>query len=507
MNNNSVKIIFHFGIAFLIMFFLVGKGKSQKPDYSIPINNKQTSIPRFETSPTCQVQIPDGVKAECGNLFVKENRRKADSRIIKLPIIIIKSTATNPAADPVLYTAGGPGAGSLGRARGAANLVPFTKERDFIIFEQRGTQYAEPNLQCPEVNEAIHKNREQNLNAKEALRKEVQAAKLCRDRLIRQGVDLAAYDSASSAADIEDLRRVLGIRHLNLYGISYSTRLMLNYIREYPENVRSVILDSVLPPTVNWDETGIDGVVNSLELIFEACKRQEKCSTRYPRLKERFFSLVASADKKPIIVAAVKNGKSYPVKINGSAIVDFIYNLLENTRMLPQIPFTLDALSRGNYEFLKAYAENNLTSGGFIWGMRYSVWCREEMPFQSRRKINDQIKKYPELKGFRIQGALPGICKIWNVSPAPPLENQPVKNPTIPALIFSGEFDPDTPPDWGRLVASWFPNSFFYEVKSTSHGAMNSRCTFAEIPSSFLKDPASKPDSACLSDIKPIDFK
>lgn len=500
------KIIFHFSFIIVFILFFIGKSQGQPPASFLPVkNSKQNSIPRFETS-SCLIQVPAGIKAECGILFVMENRSRPGSRIIKLPVIIIKSTAENPAADPVLYTSGGPGVGSLGMARGANNLVPFTSERDFIVFEQRGTQYAEPNLSCPEVKDAVHSNWEQNQDAEKSMKREVRAAKLCHDRLVREGVDLAAYDSVASAADIEDLRRVLGIKKLNLYGISYSTRLMLNYIRAYPENVRSVILDSVLPTTVNWDETGVDGVVGSLNLIFEACARQAKCSATYPKLKEEFYSLVETADKKTITVNALKNDKTYPVKINGSAIVDFVYNLLENTRMLSQIPFILDSLSKGNYETLKSYAENNLTSEGFIWGMRYSVWCREEMPFQDRRRIAAQVTKYPRLKGFRIQGAFPEICKVWNVPPSGAIENQPVKS-NIPALIFSGEFDPDTPPAWGRLTASWFPNSIFYEVKSTSHGAMNSRCTVVEIASAFLKDPASKPDSTCLSNIQPIDFR
>lgn len=502
MNKDLVRIIFLFWIAFLVAF--ASKVYSQQSDNSLIIN-KKTSVPRFEAS-SCPVQIPDGVKAECGNLFVKENRLKAGSRVIKLPIIIIKSTAANPAPDPVLYTAGGPGVGSLGMARGAGNLVPYTAERDFIIFEQRGTRDSDPSLQCPEVNNAIHSIWEQNLSGGDALQAEVKGAKRCHDRLVREGVDLAAYDSAASAADIEDLRQVLSIKQLNLYGLSYSTRLMLNYIREYSKNVRSVILDSVLPPTVNWDETGIDGVVRSLNIMFETCARDEKCSARYPKLKEQFYSVVNAADKKPIVVNVVKDGKTYPVNINGGAVVDFVYNLLENLRMLQQIPSIINALAAGNYESLKSYAEGNLTGGGYVWGMRYSVWCREEMPFQDRRKIAAENTKYPELKGFKIQSALPDICKVWNVPPAGSIENQSVKS-NVPALIFSGEFDPDTTPAWGKLIASWFPNSFFYEVKNATHGAMNSRCTFAEIPSAFLKDPTVKPDSTCLSKIKPMDFK
>ena len=503
MNRNLIKIIL--SATLLFEFLAVCQGQRTSADNSPLINNQQKSVPGFEVSP-CLVQIPAGVRAECGNLFVPENRRRSDSRTIRLPFIIIKSSAVAPAPDPVLYTGGGPGAGSLGMARGAENLVPFTRERDFIIFEQRGTLAAEPSLQCPEVNSALQSNWEQNLSAPTAARREVQAAKLCRDRLVRVGADLASYDSRESAADLEDLRQVLGIKQWNLYGISYSTRLMLNYLRDYSANVRSVMLDSVLPPTANWDETGVDGVINSLNLVFAACARQTKCSARYPRLREEFYRLVKMAERKPIIVNALKNGQSYPVKINGSAIVDLIYNLLESTRMLAQIPATIDAISKGNNDSLKAYAENNLTSEGFVWGMRYSVWCREEMPFQSRRKIEAQTSKYPELKGFKIQGALPQICQVWHVPAADAIENEPVKS-NVPALIFAGEFDPDTPPAWGKLVASWLPKSFFYEVKSTSHGAMSNRCTFAEIPAAFLKDPTSKPDSNCLSEIKPLEFK
>lgn len=506
MNKKLRKISRLFCITFSVGVFLVGTGRARQPNLSLPINDgKQNTVPRLEPS-TCPVPVPKSVKAECINLFVKENRSKIDSRTIKLPVIIIKSTSENPATDPVLYTGGGPGAGSLGRARRADNLVPFTKERDFIIFEQRGTQYAEPSLQCPEVNAANHSSAEQNLSAKKARQNEVRAAKVCYDRLTREGVDLSAYNSAASAVDIEDLRRLLKIKQLNLYGISYSTRLMLNYIREYPNNVRSVILDSVLPPTANWDETDVDNIINSLNLVFLNCKRAAKCSAAYPELEKTFYLLLQTANKNPIAVDVAKNDKIYRIKLDGNAIFDFVYNLLEDTSALPKIPSIIFALNKGNYEALKPYAENMISGGGFIWGMRYSVWCSEEMPFQDRRKIAEQATKHPGIRGFKVQGAFPDICKIWKATAAGEIENQPIKS-NIPALIFSGEFDPDTPPAWGRLVASWFPNSFFYEVKNTSHGAINNRCTFVDITSVFIKNPTSKPDDSCLSSIPPIDFQ
>jgi pimeloyl-ACP methyl ester carboxylesterase len=466
---------------------------------------ERNRVPRFEDS-NCPVPIPGGVKAVCGTLFVRENRQKPAGRVIKLPLIIIKSTAPNPAPDPLVYTGGGPGASSLGRARSAGNLVPFTKERDFIIFEQRGTRFAEPSLQCPEVNAAIHQSREQNLTSKQAALREVEGARQCRQRLTSEGVELAAYDSAASAADLEDLRRVLGINKWNLYGISYSTRLMLNYIREYGANVRSVVLDSVLPPTANWDETGVDGVMRSLNVLFENCARDAKCADRYPRLEGELYRVIKTANQTPITIDVVKDGKTLAVKLDGNAVFDFVYNLLEDGGALSQIPSTIYRIGKGDHEPLRAYAEQQLTSDGFIWGMRYSVWCREEMPFENIRKIAAQAVKYPAIKGFKIQGAFPEICRVWNVPPAPEIENQPVKS-NIPALVFAGEYDPDTPPAWSKSVASWFSNAFFYEVKSATHGAISNRCTWVDITAAFVSDPTVKPNDACLSKIAPLDFK
>jgi pimeloyl-ACP methyl ester carboxylesterase len=115
----------------------------------------------------------------------------------------------------------------------------------------RGKKYAQPALECPEVNEANINSVTKQFDAAIARKHEIQAAKSCYQRLVRQGNNLAAYNSAESAADIEDLRRVLKLDKLNLWGVSYSSRLMLNVIRDYPKGIRSVVLESALPPEVN----------------------------------------------------------------------------------------------------------------------------------------------------------------------------------------------------------------------------------------------------------------
>src|SRR4051794_21713125 len=125
----SNKSVIRSSGAIFLFFILVIINHSRNPEYNYLSQHRddgrQKTVPRFEPG-ACAVQIPDGIKAECGNLFVAENRKRSGSQTIRIGIIIIKSTAANPQPDPIIYTGGGPGNSSLGRAAGAKNLAPYT---------------------------------------------------------------------------------------------------------------------------------------------------------------------------------------------------------------------------------------------------------------------------------------------------------------------------------------------------------------------------------------------
>ncbi|NNE65084.1 MAG: alpha/beta fold hydrolase [Pyrinomonadaceae bacterium] len=480
----------------IVLLILVWNGVGQEP-----------SVPRIDHSIPCPIEIQGDVPNECAYLVVWENRT-IKNRTIRLPFVRLKTNAKNPKPDPVLYTAGGPGVSSLRRARGSKYLKAYMVERDFIVFEQRGTRYAKPSLLCPEVDQSIREVGAAGLKGKAASKKRIEAVSLCRDRLIKSGVDLSAYDSKSSAEDIDDLRKVLGIKKLNLFGISYSTRLMLNVMRSHPDGIRSVVLDSVLPPSVNWDETGIDGVVRSLNLLFKRCKNDKLCSTKYPDLETVFYGLIKRLNKKPLRIPVVdkKSNESVEVEINGSDIASIAYDALNYPDAISGLPSRIYAISKGNLDSLGSFAATKLSGDGFIWGMRYSVWCREEMPFQDPDRIASQTKRYSRLKGFSIQPDFVEICRVWNVPPADPLENEPVVS-DIPTLVLGGSYDPNTPPLWGKLVTENLSRSFFFEFPDMGHLInFNSGCGIGMI-GSFFVDPSKAPDSTCIKKEKRVTFK
>ena len=57
----------------------------------------------------CRIREPQGVIVQCGNLVVPENRSDPDSRMIELHVMVFGTASRNPAPDPLLYLAGGPG--------------------------------------------------------------------------------------------------------------------------------------------------------------------------------------------------------------------------------------------------------------------------------------------------------------------------------------------------------------------------------------------------------------
>ena len=60
----------------------------------------------------------------------------------------------------------------------------------------------------------------------------------------REGVDYRGYTTWESAADVDAVRRALGVEKVNLLGISYGTHLALAIRKRYPDRVDRLVLAS-----------------------------------------------------------------------------------------------------------------------------------------------------------------------------------------------------------------------------------------------------------------------
>jgi pimeloyl-ACP methyl ester carboxylesterase len=166
-----------------------------------------------------------------------------------------------------------------------------------------------------------------------------QALLECRERLASEGVNLAAYNSAENAADLNDLRRALGLAAWNLYGISYGTRLALTAIRDFPQGLRSVVIDSVYPPQVSLFADIPANGARAFGVLFDECAADAICAAAYPNLGSVFFDLVDRFNTDPVTFKVkLHSGETYDVLLNGDGLMGLTFQSLYATSLLPYLP-------------------------------------------------------------------------------------------------------------------------------------------------------------------------
>ena len=475
------------------------------------------STARFEPA-ACPFVLPEGYiqgeNVDCGWLVVPENRSALPSRAIHLAVGIFhpEGGATQPG--PVIYLSGGPGGSVL-------EFIRYTFEdgfawvleagRDLILFDQRGVGVSKPALDCPNVDALVRdlsdRARDGNpVSKQEASDLTLDAYRACGENLA-QVADLEAYNSATNADDVNDLGLALGYDQIDLWGVSYGTRLALTMMRDHPEILRSVVLDSVYPPDADLYVESPANFDRSLNLLLDSCATNPVCDQNYPGLRTVFFDTIERLNAAPVTrtITDTFTGASYTGLFDGDAMLGFVFQVLYETEFKYLLPELIYDASQNNFAALDRIrgamlAQRTATS----LGMMFSVQCHEEIPFSSPGAFEAALAEYPEFAGVFGRAPAGGlayrVCATWDAGQADPIENQPVIS-DVPALVLTGEFDPVTPPAWGRHVAETLSNSYFFECPGVGHGASAQDCG-RKLMLAFLGDPAVAPNDGGIAIIE-----
>ena len=487
----------------------------------LPPRPAATAIPTTDTvePAPCPMDVPeqDAERVRCGILTVPERRDPgADpARVIRLPFAIVASTSADPAADPLVFpTSGGPGGRSLSALwlfLGYAGWA--TDDRDVILLEQRGDALSDPTLACPETGPEAFIVDGRRLAGKDAA--EVQAAGLtaCRDRLVAAGVDLSAYTSAASAADLADLRTALGYDRWNLYGVSYGARLSLTAMRDRPEGLRAVVLDGAYPPNLDSHELRPAGFVGAVDALIAACAADADCGTRYPRLRQQLLDALDRAARTPyeLTVRDPANGGPVTIALDDRDLAYGLFNALYDAGSIRILPFVIDRLAQGDDDVLVPLAQQNLDAADAITaGQNLSIECAEEYPFESVDEMTAAYGADPLAEHLRPDDPADETadCGIWGVPALSDVETQPVTS-AIPTILMVGGYDPIAPLAWSEAAAVGLSDSRIYVFPTMSHGSVWQSwvdgCP-ASIAQQFLTDPTAEPDASCISAMAPTDF-
>lgn len=436
----------------------------------------------------------------CGYLTVSEKHGQENGPTIQLAVAIIKSLSASPEPDPLFFAQGGPGGSTIDTyVETLLTDSDLRANRDIILFDQRGTKYSRPNLYCTEIDQLTSDTIEKDLSAAESEALNRQALDACRDRLLVQGINLSNYDTLENASDIEQLRHDLGYKSINLYGVSYGTLLALQYMRNFPNSLRSVILDGVVPPQSNPYVDSAHEFDWALTRLFRACAADKACDRAYPNLEEITFDVADRLNAQPARVSMTdpETQVTYDQAIiDGDTFIYGIYQLLYIGDIIPALPRMIYDARDGKFDVFARIMAFLIFDHSISLGMHYAVRCAENADFSATDQVLKGIRPQIVELEKRTPQAFLDICRDWQIEQLGKEADQPVIS-DIPTLILSGGLDPATPPENGQIVAQTLARSFNYVFPAGGHGQALKDCADNMILA-FLNNPEKAPDAACM---------
>ncbi len=406
--------------------------------------------PALSTFQSCSIGSATGVlDAECATLSVPLDYDKPDGSTIELKVARVKSQSRVIKADAFTLLAGGPGQSATESFPSVAHAFRhISLERDIILLDQRGTGSSNK-LTCPSD------NKDQSLIFEKA--KVEAAAKQCHDQL---GIDPRFFSTSVAVKDLERLRQALSIKQWNIYGVSYGTRVGLHYLRRYPDSVRSIILDAVVPPEIALGPDSALAAQRALERLFHRCESDDGCSTAFPKLRTGTLNLIQQLKASPIEIQYedFSTGELRNLSLTDKHLAITIrlmsYSAYGNA-ILPSMLY--DAIDNDNFASLARQAQLQITSldESMAEGMHSAVICTEDTPFvpadYEREKLDNTYL------GSELLDAVNSGCFGWEQG----VIDDDFKSPVVsdkPALVLSGGDDPITPPEYGDSVLKHLSN-------------------------------------------------
>ncbi|HEX3108883.1 MAG TPA: alpha/beta fold hydrolase [Thermoanaerobaculia bacterium] len=416
--------------------------------------------------------------ARCETVTVAEDPAKPEGRSIGLNVVVVPAIKKKAGEPAMFHLEGGPGiAGTNAAGFYVGPGSVYRQHRDVVLIDQRGTGKSNP-LRCPEL--------EKRGPLVEMY--PVDEVKACREAL-EKTADLTQYSTERAADDVEAVRRSLGYEKIDLWGVSYGTRLAQVYMKRYPSRVRRVLLAGFAPLDYR---TPLSHAVNAqrvLDLLFYKCERDAVCAERYPLLRDDWSSVMQS----------VKAGAA-PV----GPFAEAVRNLMGTAASQRKLPADIHAAREGRFEQIEGRFAND--SSQFALGEYFGIVCSEASP-----RIRDldvaQMTLGTFLGEYRVRQEL-HACGNWTKYDVAPSFYDPPQSGLV--LVMSGEMDATTPLDWAYEFCAKLPHCHVLLFPDLGHGPFDldqwkhGECWDA-IAAKFLA--TGRVEDGCMKGMKPPAFQ
>jgi pimeloyl-ACP methyl ester carboxylesterase len=420
--------------------------------------------------------------ARCATISVPEDPARPAGATVDVFVARIAAAAATPRPDPLLIISGGPGQSAVDfylQTRGA--FEPTRRDRDLILVDQRGTGRSAAGFACD-----VPADLALDTAGPAELGRYVDGCVAALEH------DPRLYTTSVAVQDLERVRAALGIERWNVYGVSYGTRVAQHYLRRFPERVRALVLDGVVPPALALGPDVAPEAERALERIFARCATDARCGDTFPELGAHFHELLARLDGR----AAAPSGA--PRRLTGAELRAVVRFFSYNAATAALLPVLLSEAYSGNEAPLLGQSDTTLRDlpEALSFPMSNSVVCTEDVPFLTAG--TDERLEHSYL-GTAIVDALRAICARWPAGAIDADFKTPV-TASQPALLLSGGNDPITPPEYAeQVIAGGLRNAVHLVGPDQGHGLVTVGCV-PRLLRSFLEKPIpAELDGSCLA--------
>jgi len=408
---------------------------------------------------------------------------------IELRVAVVPALNLTPEPDPLVPIAGGPGQGSVQFYLSYYwAFEDVRRNRDILLIDQRGTGES-ATMDC-EFDDDI-------LEGEYSVEVTVEYTERCLEQL---PYDPRFFTTSVAVTDMEAVRAALGYPALNLYGVSYGTRVAQHFARRYPGSTRSVIIDGVVPPQLSLGPEIATESQKAIDRILERCTEDDACNERFPGVAADFERVVAELRAAPVTIAVPhpSTGRPEEIEFGEGELAGAIRLLAYHPNTIALMPLLIHEAGKGNYAPLGSQFMMTMIAmaDAMSLGMHNAVMCTEDVPFYDKSSIDYDGLAASYMGTFQLD-ALEAICSIW---PAGPIDDE-FKVPLatdLPVLLLSGDSDPITPPRYAELAAVDLENATHLIGKNQGHGQVGVGCT-PRLVADFIEgaDPSGL-DTTCL---------
>lgn len=440
----------------------------------------------------CRISAGPGspsMKARCGHLTRPLDPSGEVDGEIELRVAVVPALTLTPESDPLLPIAGGPGQGSVEfYTHYSFAFEPTRRTRDILLIDQRGTGES-ARMDCPVDDDII-----------EGQYTTEQTLQFANDCIAQLPHDPRFFTTSVAVTDIEAVRVALGYQAVNLYGVSYGSRVAQHFARRYPESTRSVVIDGVVPPQKSLGPEIATESQKAVENIIARCTENAACGERFPDLQQQFDAVVERLRNAAVDIDVPHPSSGRPEKLvfGESEFAAAIRLLVYHPNSIALLPLMVSEAAAGNFLPIGSQFAMTMISmtDSMALGMHNAIMCTEDIPFYDKTLFDYEALDASYMGRYQID-ALETICSVWPQGPIDDDFKTPLAS-DIPVLLLSGDADPITPPRYAELALLELSNQSHLVGEHQGHGQLFVGCT-PRLIGDFVAtaDPASL-DSECM---------